>query len=185
MKREDLTKLGLEDKDVIDSIMALNGKDIEKHKTDAASAQADKTAIEAQLAEANKQIDAFKGMDVEGVKKAADEWKTKAEQAAKDAADQVAKVKFDSKLESALSAAKVKDTLSVMPHLKMDALKLNEDGSILGLKEQLETLKTSKDFLFESETPTQTVVTNGKQVSGMTDAFTAAMRKGAGLPEGK
>ncbi len=35
--------------------------------------------INIQLTEANKQIESFKGMDVEGIKKAADDWKTKYE----------------------------------------------------------------------------------------------------------
>ena len=38
MKREDLKKLGIEDS-LVDSIMALHGSDIEKNKTDLATAQ--------------------------------------------------------------------------------------------------------------------------------------------------
>lgn len=35
-------------------------------------------ALKDQLAEAGKQIEAFKGMDIEGVKKSAEGWKAKA-----------------------------------------------------------------------------------------------------------
>ena len=63
-----------------------------------------KTA-QAQLAEAGKAIEGFKALDVEGIRKAADEWKARAEQAEKDAAAQVAAVKFDAQLEAAIGKA--------------------------------------------------------------------------------
>jgi predicted phage tail protein len=173
----------LTDETIINGIMALHGSDVEKHKTEVATATESAKALQAQLTEANKAIESFKALKPEELQKAADDWKAKAEQATKDAADQVSKLKFDHALESALTGAKVKDVVSVKAHLKTDALKLNEDGSILGLKEQLETLKTSKDFLFNSDTPTPQFITGGNNQSILGDKTVAAMRAAAGLPE--
>jgi len=78
MKREDLKALGIDDEGKIDAIMALNGKAIENHKGAAQTAQSENETLKTQLTEANKQIEGFKGMDIEGVKKAADDWKAKA-----------------------------------------------------------------------------------------------------------
>lgn len=186
MNKEDLKKLGLTDEAVMDQIIVLHGKDIEKHKTDTGAAKTEADGLRAQLAEANKQIESFKGMDIDGVKKSADEWKAKAEQAASDAQKQVAQLKFDHALDGALTGAKAKNPKAVRALLNLEGLKMNEaDGSILGLKEQLETIQKENDYLFEAAEETPRIVTRGDHQSILTDTFTAAMRKGAGLPEGK
>jgi hypothetical protein len=86
MNKEDLKKLGLTDDAVIDQIIVLHGKDIEGHKAKITTAQTELDGVKKQLTDANAQIESFKGMDIEGVKKSADEWKTKAEQAQAEAA---------------------------------------------------------------------------------------------------
>lgn len=180
MNKKDLTDLGIAE-DVAEKIIVLHGKDIEGHKTSLSTEKQRADTLATQLSEANKQIETFKGLKVEDIQKAADDYKAKFEQAQKDAVTQVEKVKFDSKLEAALTAAKVKDSLSVMPHLKLDALKLNEDGSILGLKEQLDAIKSTKDFLFESDVQTPVITTGGNNQPLNLDTVSEAARKGAGL----
>lgn len=93
MKREELEKLGLE-KEAIDSIMALNGKDIEAHKAKISAAEAERDGLKSQLDEAGKAIEGFKSLDIDGIKKSADEWREKAEQAAKDAEAKVYQVRY-------------------------------------------------------------------------------------------
>jgi len=182
MKREDLKALGIDDEGKIDAIMALNGKAIENHKGAAQTAQSENETLKTQLTEANKQIEGFKGMDIEGVKKAADDWKAKAEQAQKDATDQLAKFKFDAALEKELKETyKVKDPRDVIPHLKADMLKLDE-GKFIGLKEQIEPLQTAKDYLFKSDAPPPVIVKGGNSQSVLSDAMSDAARKAAGLP---
>jgi len=72
MKREDLTKLGLAE-DVVDKIMSLHGSDIESHKTKLSTAATELEGVKAQLLEAGKQIEAFKGMNIDQIKASADE----------------------------------------------------------------------------------------------------------------
>ena len=105
-----------------------------------------------------------------------------AEKAEKDAAIQVAGLKFEHALDNALIAAKTKDQVAVKAHLKIDALKLNEDGTILGLKEQLEPLQKEKDYLFESEEPEPKIVIGARNKNVLGDSVVDAARKGANLP---
>lgn len=181
MKREDLKALELED-DVIDKIMALHGKSTESLKQKADAAETEAASTKKQLEDANAQIERFKGMDVDGIKAAADEWKAKAEQAQKDAAEQVARLKFDHALDGALTAAKAKNATAVRALLKVDDLKLTEDGAIVGLDDQLKKLREANDFLFESdEPPPPRLVAGATNPIKVSDAVAAAARKGAGL----
>ena len=181
MKREELEKLGLE-KDAVDQIMALYGRDIEAHKTKISAAESERDGLKTQLEEASKAIEGFKGMDIEGIKKSADEWKAKAEQAQKDAEAQVYKVRYEAALSDALKDAKAKNVKAVRALLNEADLKLTDDG-LIGLKEQLEKVKPENDYLFESDVPTPKIVAGGgnKPIENQ-DAVIVAARKAAGLP---
>jgi len=181
MKKEDLIALGIAD-DVADKIFALHGKDLEKFKTASETAKTEIETFKTQLTEANKQIEDFKKLDIEGVKKAADDYKTKFEQAQTESASQLANLKFDHALESALATAKARNPKAVTALLSRDALKLNEDGSILGLNEQLEKIKTDNDYLFSDGKEPPRIVTGGNSQPITGNAFTDAARRGAKLP---
>lgn len=185
MKREDLKALGLED-GVIDSIMALNGKAIETHKTAAQTAQAELETVKAQLAEAGATIESFKALKPEELKAAADDWKAKAEKAQTDAAAQLAAVKFDYALESALTGAKAKSAKAVQALLITEALK-DAKGEFIAERftEQLEKIKSEHDYLFTDATPAPQIVRGGNNQSVMSDPQLEAMRKGAGLTSPK
>lgn len=65
---------------------------------------------------------------------------------------QMAEKSFNYALDRALEQYQVKDSISVMAHINRDNLKLDSDGkNIIGLKEQIEGLKKSHDYLFETE----------------------------------
>lgn len=180
MKREDLTKLGLTEEQV-DQIMALHGQDVEKQKQIAAEVPGLKT----QLAEATKTIEGFKAMNIDQIKAAADEWKTKAEKAQADAAAQIADLKFNHALDGALAVAKARNAKAVRALLNVDLLKLTEDGSLSGLKEQLEKIKSENDYLFESDKPQQKLIAGGKTDPVLSDAVVNAARQAAGLTTSK
>jgi flagellar biosynthesis chaperone FliJ len=181
MNKKELLALGLTE-ELADQIVVLHGKDIEAHKSKLATAQAEVDGLKGQLTEAGTAIEGFKKLDVEGIKVAANEWKAKAEQAQADAAKQISSLKFDHALDGALVGAKAKNAKAVKALLNANDLKLAEDGSILGLKEQLEKVKSENDYLFESDNPTPKVVLGGQNKSVLSDAMTDAIRRGAGLP---
>ena len=162
MKKDDLIGLGIAE-DVADKIFAMYGKDIAKHQTAAETAKTEADALKVQLTEANTQIESFKGLDIEGVKKSADEWKTKAEQAQAEAAVSILKVKQEHALERELrDTFKVVDAVAVKAHLKADALKFNEaDETFIGLKEQIEPLKEKHGSYFSDFVEPPRVVAGG------------------------
>ena len=108
-----------------------------------------KTA-QSQLLDANKTIDGFKAMDIEGIKRASDDWKAKYEQAEKDHAAKLDGLELDGKIESALRDAKAKNAKAVRALLDMEALKAskNRDADI---KAAVEAVATENAFLFGDE----------------------------------
>jgi len=181
MKRDDLVKLGL-DESAVDAVMKMHGTDIERHKTDLATAQSEVSGLKAQLTEAGTAIESFKALKPDELKAAADEWKIKAEKAQADAQAQVASLKYDYALDSALTGAKAKNVKAVKALLDGSILKLSEDGKIAGLDEQLTKIKTENDYLFSDTTPTPRIVTGGNSQSVLGDKMVDAARSAAGLP---
>ena len=181
MKREDLKVLELADEQ-IDAIMKLYGKSVETHKTQLTEAEKQVQALQGQLEEATKAIEGFKELDVDGIKAAADEWKSKAEQAKAEAAAEIEKLKFDHALEGALTEAKAKNPKAVKALLNFENLKLAEGGKIVDLDDQLTVIKEENDYLFESDQPAPKIVLGGKGKTKVTDSMVAAARTAAGLP---
>ena len=181
MNKKDLIALGVSE-EIADQVIVLHGKDIEGHKSKLTTVQAEIDGLKSQLTEASTTIEGFKKLDIDGIKAAADDWKAKAEQAQTDAAKQLAAVKFDHALETALNGAKVKNAKAVSALLSTDALKYNEaDGTIIGLDEQLAKIKSENDYLFADAKPAPQIVTGGKSQSIMGDPVIDAARKAAGL----
>ncbi|TFZ27290.1 phage scaffolding protein [Lactiplantibacillus plantarum] len=66
-------------------------------------------------------------------------------------ADKLSNVKKSNAIELALRDAGAKDTKILSPLLDHDVIKLDEKGKVTGLKEQLEKIKDSHDYLFKSD----------------------------------
>lgn len=74
-----LEGLGITDKETVDKIVAEYGNDIQTEK-DAAE------TLRTQLSEANTQIESFKNMDIDKIKKSAEDWEAKFKQSEADRA---------------------------------------------------------------------------------------------------
>lgn len=167
MKRETLKELGLEDS-VIDKVMAENGKDVEKQKKDLDKANEKIKNLETEidtnkktLDEANSQIEKFKEMDVEGIKKSADEWKTKYETFQSEVKTQ--KEEFEKKIQAQeyeFSAKEFINGLTFTSDFTKNAflkefmgqeLKLNE-GKFLGAEDYIKQFKEKNPGVFAEET---------------------------------
>ena len=159
MERKFLEDLGLE-KEIIDKVLNQHSAEIGKLKEKAETAETEKNGIKTQLDEANTQIESFKGLDVDGIKAAADEWKTKYETAEAEGKKKLDELVYNHTLDAALAAAKVKNTKAVKALLDNDALKLNGE-EIIGLKEQIESLKEKEGYLFEGAQAAPEVVRGG------------------------
>lgn len=140
MKTEELTAIGLTDEQA-KQVLAMNGRDIEKHKGDISTLQTQLKTATDQLAEANGKLEGYDP-----------EWKAKADAASKEAAEKVDKLKFEHTITAALTGAKAKNVKAVRALLDENGLKLNGD-EVVGLNEQLEKIKADADYLFERDKP--------------------------------
>ena len=132
MTRKQLEDLGLS-KEQMDSVMKINGEDIENAKGTAAG---DSTALSARIAELEKA-----GTDAAAAHE-----------------NEIAQLKIGFAVEQALGLAKAKNIKAVKALLDTDSLKLDKDGTVKGLTEQIDKLISDKDtaFLFESKPAAQT-----------------------------
>ena len=66
---------------------------------------------------------------------------------------EISKIKLDNALDSALTVANAKNLKAVKALLNLENVKLDENGTLQGLEEQLKTLQSAEDskFLFETK----------------------------------
>lgn len=153
MKREDITALGIEDKDILDKIMNLHGADIEKQKATISAVTADRDGLKQQLEDANKQIEQFKTLDVDGIKKAADDWKTKYEKEKSDREAADTARTYDDAVKAAVSDLKFSSNFAknaFVSLLKEKQLKL-DGGKLIGFDDVLKQAQTDDPTAFASE----------------------------------
>lgn len=148
MKRKFLEDLGLT-KEQIDSIMAVNGEDIEKAKGDLADVKAQLETANNTIKERDTQLEELKKVDA----KALQDEITKLQEANKTAQKEHEKQLADMKLTTALKLGitDAQDIDLVIGQLDREKISLGEDGKVVGLEEQLKTLRESKGFLFKQE----------------------------------
>ena len=142
MTKEELIELGLND-DLADKVL-------EKHTAELTAEQQKNTDLTTELetaktniTELTDKVKAFDGVDVDGLKKSAQDWETKYN-------DDIKALKLDKAVEVALIGAKARDIGIAKSQIDTDTLKFDDDGKLIGLNEQLDKLKTDKAFLFES-----------------------------------
>lgn len=182
MKTDFLKGLGLE-QDVIDKIMAENGKDIAAEKAKTTKAEGERDKYKGQLETATESLEKFKDVDptaMQGeIDKLNQQLKDKdAEYAAKEA-DRI----FSDTIKEAIKTAGGRNEKAVMAMLDMDALKDSKNQSE-DIKKALETVKESDAYLFGSDEPFKNPVgaTGGSGTGG--DNF-SAIRAAMGLPTEK
>lgn len=105
MKTEFLKAMGLNDEQ-ISSIMAENGKDIEKYKKDVEKYKEQYEGTKESLDKANETIQSYKDMDIDSIKKSAEEWKSKYEADTSALNEQLAKKDYDYALNNYFSSMK-------------------------------------------------------------------------------
>jgi hypothetical protein len=162
-------------KEIIDAILAENGRDIENAK----KPFADYESIKEQLQTAKDGLKAFEGVDVAQLQGKITE--LQGQLTAKDAEWQgrLDAMAFDGKIKDAITAAKGKNAKAVAALLDLDALKAskNQDADITAA---LEALKKDSGYLFEEEgTPPPYAAGTGSGGGGYDS--TSALRAVMGL----
>lgn len=150
MKREFLQNLKVNDqplpKEVIDAIMAENGRDIEAAK----KPYLDYDTVKQQLADAQTTIQGFKDQDIDGIRKSAQDWEKKYNDAITAHQQELADRDFRQMLESAITGVKGKNVKAITALLDVDALKASKNQET-DIKAALEALKKDSGFLFDEE----------------------------------
>lgn len=182
MKTEFLKELGLE-QEIIDKIMAENGKDIEAEKTKTAAAESDRDKYKEQLDTATGELEKFKDVKPEELQATIE--KLQADIKAKDEeyAAKEAERAFADSVKEAIKEAGGRNEKAVMALLDMESLKGSKNQKE-DIKTALEAVKKDNDYMFGSKEPINnpTGPTGG---GGGSDAQYAAMRAAAGLPPEK
>ena len=158
MKRTELEALGLT-KEQIDAVMKINGEDIENVKAvqtaEITNLKAENETLSKNVKERDKQIDTLKASvgDNEELKKQIET--LQADNKAKDDAHakELTQLKIDAAVEKALTDGGAKNIKAVKALLELTDAKLEDDGTIKGLSEQIDKLKADEGskFLFNVE----------------------------------
>ena len=148
MKRDFLQNFKVGDqplpKEIIDEIMAENGRDIEAAK----KPFADYDSIKEQLQTAKDGLKAFEGVDIAQLQSKVTELQGKLDAKDTEWQGKLADMEFDHALESAITGAKGKSVKAIRAMLDVDTLKgsKNQEADI---KAALESLKKDSGYLFD------------------------------------
>ena len=154
MKREFLKDLGLED-EVIYKIMTENGKDIEKHKTEKDAYKTKYDDTKKLLDDANTTIQSYKDMDVEGIKKSAEDWKAKYETDTVALNNKIAQQEYEHQADKYLNKYEFSSNLvrsAVLNQFKEKKFKLEND-TFLGADDFMKQLQESEPGIFKVSNP--------------------------------
>lgn len=152
MKREFLQNFKVNEqplpKEIIDAIMAENGRDIEEAKRPFA----DYDTIKQNLEDAQKTLNDIQnqGTDLETARQNARDWEQKYNKALEDHKAELADRDFRQQLETAITAAKGRSAKAIMAMLDVDTLKASENRD-QDIKAALEGLQKDSGYLFDTE----------------------------------
>ena len=162
MTRKQLEELGLT-KEQADSVMKINGDDIENAKGTAATEiknlQTEVEGLKTQVGDRDKQLETLKASagDNADLKKQIEDLQTENATAKANHESELNQLKIDFAVEKALTGAKAKNIKAVKALLELNDAKLDKDGNVKGLAEQIEKLTSGDDtkFLFEAQKQTK------------------------------
>lgn len=184
MNKKELIEMGVPEA-LVEQVIVAHGKDIEATKAKYAPLEEANKSLSEQLTKATETVDSFKAMDIDGIKKAADDYKAEAEKTRVEAEDRLYQMQFEHALDNTLKYVGARNPRTVMALLDYDKLDLAADGTITGLEDQLVDVATDNPFLFETPENTPRIVSGGANHSVIGDAAVAAARKAAGLDNKK
>lgn len=157
MKKEDLIAMGLTDEQATKVLASLDGNYVPKTRFNEVNEE-NKT-LKKSVSDRDRQLEDLKkssGDNADLQKQIADLQKANADQV-KAHETELKQLKVETAVEQALTGAKAKNIKAVKALLDLEGVKLADDGSILGLKEQIEKLTAGDDtkFLFDAADTTQ------------------------------
>lgn len=162
MTRKQLEDLGCS-KEQVDSIMKINGDDIENAKSASAAEmknlQTEVSGLKTQVADRDKQLETLKTAagDNENLTKQIADLQAENAKVKENHESEMNQLKVDFAVERALTGAKAKNIKAVKALLDLTDAKLDKEGNVKGLQEQIDKLIAADDtkFLFDTTKRTQ------------------------------
>ena len=150
-----------EKRESLNTELRKNYKHVSEVEKITTQSKAELESLTEQLKTANGEIESYKGMDIEGVKKSAEEYKTKFEEAQTAHAAELNGLKYDAILKDSLAGEKFSSDFArqgVFGEIKKLNLPLDSNNAIIGLQDSLKSLRESTPDAFSPEKPPATSV---------------------------
>lgn len=173
MTKEELAALGVPDEAAAKVLKALGDGYIEKNRF--AESENSVKSLTEQLAARDTQLDELgktAGLNAE-LKKQIEALQSENAEQLKAHNAEIARLKLDNAIEAALTASGARNNKAVRSLIDAGKLKLSEDGTLEGLKEQLDAVRRSDSYLFEDKS-TKTPTLKGFTPSPSADGLPAA-----------
>lgn len=162
MTRKELEDLGLS-KEQVDSVIKINGADIENAKSASASEiknlQTEVSGYKTQVTERDKQLETLKATagDNEALTRQIADLQAENTKTKEAHESEMNQLKVDFAVEKALTGANAKNVKAVKALLDLADAKLDKDGNVKGLQEQIDKLVADEGtkFLFDVQTTKQ------------------------------
>lgn len=162
MLKEILKKHGIEDNSIQEILKSMEESKVyitKEQNIDErySKLKSQKSELDKIVADRDKQLEELKKNNSNNLEllKQIEDLKALNETSRTDYESKISKMEFDFALDKALSGAKCKNNKALKALLNMENLEL-KDGSINGLKEQLESLRENDSYLFEDTMPSNT-----------------------------
>ena len=177
MKRNQLKDLGL-DENQIKAVMDLNGEDINNAKSGNDAIVEENNALKAQIAERDKDLKNLRknAKDNEELSNSYKELEAKYKNDTADLTNKLNQTRLTSAVDRVLSASKVRDTKAIKGFLDMNKVKLDEQGNLSGLDEQIKEIHQTAPYIFDEGTKQNYEPNNGTPattdpIQAMVDVF--------------
>lgn len=158
MKKDELTALGLTDEQA-DKVLAINGRDIEKHKKAAEDAKAETATLQQQLSDRDKDLETLKAgaEDAEKVKQQLTDLQTKYNDETAKYQKQIADRDYADALETAFNDGKIEFTskgAKAAACVDFMATRCElKDGKLVGFDDRIKAMREKDPDSFRAEKP--------------------------------
>ncbi len=154
MKKQELLALGL-DEETAKKVETASFEELKGYipKARFDEVNTEKNALQATVKERDTQLETLKNStgDVEGMKKQIVDLQTANTEKDKAHAAEIQTLKINAAIDTALTTAKAKNAKVVKALLDTTKIKLNDDGTVSGLDEQVKAAVKSDPYLFEAD----------------------------------
>lgn len=189
MERKSLKELGLSEEQINKAMTLFNQEleDFKGTKEELESVKNENESLKSQVADRDEEISSLgeQAGNTEEMKSQIEQLQQTIKDNDNQAASELSKVKQDNALTNYLKDSGVRDVKAVMPFIDQDTIKYDDEkGELIGVKEQVENLKSDHDFLFEpanEETKPGIHATAGGNPGGNPPAEDDAFAKALGL----